>query len=78
MFQDYLKQLRRFGVEILESLIEQPGQRYEKKLLTEHDAFNLAPLICLTIPKGTIITSLARDTLKKRQIQLRFETEGSL
>lgn len=78
MLQNYIQKLRQFGVRILAVPLEQPLVWYEKKLLSDRDALSLIPQTLLSIRKGTIISPLARDTLKKRKIQLRIETEGQI
>lgn len=78
LFHDYIQRLTQYGVQILSSPEEQPRMHYKKKLLAECDAFNLPPETILSLPKGTIISPLARDTLKQKQIKLLLETEGQI
>lgn len=78
MFLEYMNKLRQFGVQILVNPVEYPLQTFNKKLLTDHDAFSIQEHTILQIPQGTIISPLARDTLKRRQIKLRVEREDAL
>lgn len=78
MFLEYMNKLRQFGVQILITPVEQPLQCFNKKLLADQDAFSLPEHTILQIPQGTIISPLARDTLKRKQIQLRVEREETL
>mgnify|MGYP000878030682 CR=1 FL=1 len=78
MFQDYIQKLRQFGVNIHFTPKELPLQRFNKKLLTDHDALSIPEGTLLWVAKGTVISPLAKDTLKRRQIQIRVETEGEL
>ena len=78
LYQGYLQQLSRYGVKILTSYAEQETICFEKKLLTDKDVFQLKPNTVLSVGKGTIISPMARDTLKRKQIELKFETEGQL
>ncbi|HZK54288.1 MAG TPA: flavoprotein [Desulfosporosinus sp.] len=50
---------------------------YEKKYLADKDAYVIAEETVVIVKPGTIISPLARDTLKSRRIVLRQETEGT-
>jgi hypothetical protein len=49
---------------------------YEKKYLADKDAYGIAEDAVVLVKRGTVISPLARDTLKSRRIELRQETEG--
>ncbi|HWQ41134.1 MAG TPA: flavoprotein [Desulfosporosinus sp.] len=49
---------------------------YEKKYLADKDAYGIAEDSVVIVKRGTVISPLARDTLKSRRIELRQETEG--
>jgi len=49
---------------------------YEKKYLSDKDAYGIAEEIVVIVKRGTVISPLARDTLKSRRIELRQEMEG--
>ena len=48
---------------------------YEKKYLADKDAYGIAEETVVIVKKGTVISPLARDTLKSRCIELRQEKE---
>lgn len=50
--------------------------RYEKKYLADKDAYGFPEESIVLIKRLTVISPLARDTLKLRGIELRQETEG--
>jgi len=49
---------------------------YDKKYLADKDAYGIAEEAVVLVKRGTVISPLARDTLKSRRIELRQETEG--
>lgn len=49
---------------------------YEKRYLADKDAYGIAEESIVIVKRGTVISPLARDTLKSRRIELRQETEG--
>ena len=49
---------------------------YEKKYLADKDAYGIPEETIVIVKRGTVISPLARDTLKSRRIELRQETEG--
>jgi len=49
---------------------------YEKKYLADKDAYGIAEETIVIVKRSTVISPLARDTLKSRRIELRQETEG--
>jgi len=48
---------------------------YEKKYLADKDAYGIAEESIILVKQGTVISPLARDTLKSRHIELRQERE---
>jgi len=50
--------------------------RYELKYLADKDALGIAEEAIVLVKRGTVISPLARDTLKSRRIELRQEMEG--
>ena len=48
---------------------------YEKKYLADKDAYGIAEETVIIVKRGTVISPLARDTLKSRRIELRQEME---
>ncbi|HWQ41616.1 MAG TPA: flavoprotein [Desulfosporosinus sp.] len=48
---------------------------YEKKFLADKDAYGIAEETIVLVKRGTVISPLARDTLKSRRIELRQEME---
>ncbi len=46
---------------------------YEKKYLADKDAYGIAEETVVIVKRGTVISPLARDTLKTRRIELRQE-----
>lgn len=48
---------------------------YPKKYLADKDAYGIAEESIILIKQGTVISPLARDTLKSRRIELRQERE---
>lgn len=58
---------------------EAPSQeaiRYEKKYLADKDAYGFPEESIVMLKRLTVISPLARDTLKMRRIELRQEMEG--
>ena len=49
--------------------------RYAKKYLADKDAYGIAEETIILVKRGTVISPLARDTLKSRRIELRQEME---
>lgn len=49
--------------------------RFDKKLLADKDAFSFPEKSMVIVEKATVISPLARDTLKLRQIELRQDRE---
>lgn len=56
----------------------QEGIRYEKKYLADKDAYGFPEESIVIVKRLTVISPLARDTLKMRRIDLRQEMEGRL
>ncbi|HBP64001.1 MAG TPA: flavoprotein [Desulfosporosinus sp.] len=48
---------------------------YQKKYLADKDAYGIAEESIILVKQGTVISPLARDTLKSRRIELRQEME---
>jgi len=49
---------------------------YEKKYLADKNVFGIAEGSLVLVKRGTVISPLARDTMKSRGIELRQEKEG--
>jgi hypothetical protein len=48
---------------------------YQKRYLADKDAYGIAEESIILVKQGTVISPLARDTLKSRRIELRQESE---
>jgi len=48
---------------------------YEKKYLADKDAYGITEETIVLVKRGTVISPLARDTMKSRRIELRQEME---
>ena len=78
LFQEYLLKLSAFGVQVYTPHTEQQVITYNKKLLADKDVLTLPPNTILSIRKGTIVSPLAIDSLKRNKIKLEFEMEGQI
>ena len=88
LYEGYLQTVKSYGVTVCETLGEGPALLkdkkklsapevtcYEKKYLADKDAYGIAEESIVLVKPGTVISPLARDTLKSRRIELRQESE---
>ena len=61
--------------DVLQNVSSREVIRYEKKYLADKDAYGIAEETIVLVKRGTVISPLARDTLKSRRIELRQEME---